>query len=106
MPITIAQVGTLGRRKQEDGWDGLATIFVSGDKSASRGHLKASSGLCTCVHSLHTSRHTKIRRESPPVLGPGVLGTAGSGRVVSRRGLEGEDLGDRINKSTQACEGR
>lgn len=70
MSITIAQVGALGRRRQENGWDLLATILVSGNESESRGHLKASSGLCTCVHSLHTSRHTRIRKENPPVLGP------------------------------------
>lgn len=67
MPITIAQVGALGRRRQEDGWDLLATILISGNESESRGHLKASSGLCICVHSLDTRRHTEISDKAKDV---------------------------------------
>lgn len=56
MLITTAQVGAWG-----EGDSGIArTILVSGNESESRRHLKASSGLCICVHSLHTKRHTKI----------------------------------------------
>lgn len=77
--------------------DLLATIFVSGNESENRRHLKASSGLCICEHSLHTKRHTKIS---------GRVKDVGDYRIWEWLCLGGDlkegDLGGRIDKTTQA----